>query len=258
MLAIGVCMQIHVLSIITCICVVLYTLISLSLDDHHQAAQKSNESFKEGVNALTKMLGAIFLELDELAKKLAVSVDTLSEENKRFGANNTTLLEQLATLQSELNQLKTTSTELKLTSDQLKETNMGLEKEVTSLQQEVNQLNTTTKKLRVLTESFAALLARGEEAERAFKDKFDENIKAMQAGHQSFADAIESIFSVNESLQKLKADLEAGALRNEVLLEKYHNLLTVHEARATFGLYAKGAAAIPLSAVSTGLEIRTH
>ncbi len=191
LLLIGIFALSTVLIVSTCICSLLYTLVSLGLDNHHATNRDEHDKLKSKIVSLGSFLSLIIDKLNITSFKLATQVELLN--NSVGGLNG--LIE------------KTTS---------------DFESEVSNLKIEVDAFRKHNEILECMVKSIASCSSKNQESNMAFSESLGRLINEAREGNSD-------LFKGLTNLLSLEKDLKASLLQNEALLTKYNRLVEQHQ-----------------------------
>jgi methyl-accepting chemotaxis protein len=189
LLVIGIIALSTILIASTCVCTLMYTLISLVLDNHYTTNKDEHDKLKARIKSLGSLLCVIIEGLNETSLKLSTEVDRLNAS-----------VDILNTL--------------------IEKTKIDFENEVTQLNEAVNTSRLNNEVLGRVVKTLSACFTENQEANKEFKDSLDQQLNTIKEGKEGFFQALGTLLS-------LEKNMEAITQRHEVLLEKYDALVVM-------------------------------
>ena len=152
-LAVGIVFHLWILIAASVVTLIVYTLVSLLLDNHHSNSSGTLDALKEGMTGLGNVLISVIDSLNIISQQFSQAVADMTTENERLKANVDTLSEKVNTLTQTVTNLQSTEEGLRSVHTKLETTTTKITQsldEQTSLanasQSELNQVTLDLKK----------------------------------------------------------------------------------------------------------------
>jgi len=219
LLIIGILTLSTFLIVTTCVCTLLYTLVSLGLDNHHATTKDEHNQLESRISNLGQFMRCIIDELSNASSKLSIEINRLSDliEKKQVD------------FESELSKLK--------------------------LQADASQqLNNT---LRSVVQSFTACLDENYRSHTEFSENFDRHLNEMIGEKESFSQALSSLSSLENELKASLLRNEELYKKYDALVTQHQQKLDIESRKkVSIGMQTEYYAPRLLSGIITTQEER--
>lgn len=175
----------------TAVSALLYTLISLGLDNHYATSKHENDTLKSNVRSLGSFLSLMITELNDLR----------------------------LTLSSEINRLQNV----------VGTTKIEFENAISKLTDEAGQFKKTNDFLALTVVSLTSQFSENQESIQRFKDNLDHHLNDLKEGKSDFFQALSNILGLEKNLATLKKELDESLKHNETLFKTYDELVKQHQ-----------------------------